>query len=114
MTLADPPLERLVLGGTEEEAIEEQLEDATVLLGLGDGRGQRFAEVVLLLPGHGPKRRERVQDLRRADREALASQLVAERERRQAPLEEARLVVARDDRRHRGLHAATIDSGGDS
>ena len=44
----------------------EQLEDAAVLLGLGDRRGQRLAEVVLPLPRHRLERRERVEDLRGA------------------------------------------------
>ena len=39
-------LDRLGLGGAEEAAVEEQLEDAAVLLGLGDRRRQRLAEVV--------------------------------------------------------------------
>ena len=44
--LGDPALDRLGLGGAEEVAVEEQLEDAAVVLGLGDRRRQRLAEVV--------------------------------------------------------------------
>ena len=77
-TLADAPVERLLLGRAEEEAIEEQLEDAAVLLGLGDRGGQSLTEVVLLLPRHRFERCERVEDLRGPDRKALAAQLVAE------------------------------------
>ena len=44
--LGDLPLHRLGLGGAEEEAVEEQLEDAAIVLGLGDRRRQRLAEVV--------------------------------------------------------------------
>src|SRR6059036_3176799 len=39
----------------EDRRVEEQLEDAAVLLGLGDGRSERFAEVVLLRPGDCPE-----------------------------------------------------------
>ena len=78
--LADPPLDRLGLGGAEEPAVEEQLEDAAVLLGLGDRRRQRLAEVLARGPGHLVQRREGVEDLRGADRDALAAQLLAEAE----------------------------------
>ena len=60
-------LERLGLGGAEEEAVEEQLEDAAVLLRLRDRRRERLAEVVRLAPGNGFERRERVEDLRGPD-----------------------------------------------
>ena len=42
----DPALDRLRLGGAEEPALEEQLEEPPVLLRLGDRRRQRLAEVV--------------------------------------------------------------------
>ena len=42
----DPARYRLGLGGAEEPAIEKQLEEAPVLLGLGDRRRQRLAEVL--------------------------------------------------------------------
>ena len=78
--LADPALDRLGLGGAEEPALEEQLEEAAVLLRLGDRRRQRLAEVVLRGPGHLFERREGVEDLRGADRDPLAAQLLAEAE----------------------------------
>ena len=84
--LADLALDRLRLGGAEEPALEEQLEQPPVLLRLGDRRRQRLAEVVARLPGHLLERGEGVEDLRGADRDALAAQLLAEAEqlRRQA------------------------------
>ena len=51
LALADLALDRLRLGGAEEPALEEQLEDAAVLLGLGDRRRQRLAEVVRAVHG---------------------------------------------------------------
>ena len=78
--LADALLDRLRLGGAEEPAVEEQLEEAAVLLRLGDRRRQRLAEVVLRGPGHLVERREGVEDLRGADRDPLAAQLLAEAE----------------------------------
>ena len=75
-----PALDRLGLGGAEEVAVEEQLEDAAVLLGLGDRRRQRLAEVVLRGPGDLLERGEGVEDLRGADRDPLAAQLLAEAE----------------------------------
>ena len=84
--LPDPLLDRGGLGGAEEVAVEEQLEGAAVVLGLGDRRRQRLAEVGLLGPGDVLQRGERVEDLRGPDRDALAAQLLAEAEqlRRQA------------------------------
>jgi hypothetical protein len=81
-------LDRLGLGGAEEVAVEEQLEDAAVVLRLGDRRGQRLAEVVLRGPADLFERRECVEDLRGADRDSLAAQLLAEAEqlRRQPAL----------------------------
>ena len=76
--LADPLLERLGLGGAEEEAVEEQLEDAPVLLRLGDRRRQRLAEVGRVGPRDDAERLEGVEDLGGADRDALAAQLLAE------------------------------------
>ena len=78
--LGDPVLDRLGLGGAEEVAVEEQLEDAAVVLGLGDRRGQRLAEVVLRGPADLFERREGVEDLRGADRDPLAAQFLAEAE----------------------------------
>ena len=68
------------LGGAEEVAVEEQLEDAAVVLGLGDRRRQRLAEVGLGGPGDVLQRREGVEDLRGPDRDPLAAQLLAEAE----------------------------------
>ncbi len=78
--LLDPALDRLRLGGAEEPALEQQLEQPPVLLGLGDRRRQRLAEVVARGPGHLLQRGEGVEDLRGADRDALAAQLLAEAE----------------------------------
>ena len=78
--LADPALDRLRLGGAEEPALEEQLEEPPVLLRLGDRRRQRLAEVVARGPGHLLERGEGVEDLRGADRDPLAAQLLAEAE----------------------------------
>jgi len=44
--LADAALYRLGLGGAEEPALEEQLEEPAILLRLGDRRRQGLAEVV--------------------------------------------------------------------
>ena len=76
--LADPPLQRLGLGGAEEVAVEEQLEDPPVLLRLGDRRRQRLAEVGGLGPRHAAERLEGVEQLRGPDAHALAAQLLAE------------------------------------
>ena len=78
--LADPALDRLGLGGAEEVAVEEQLEDAAVVLGLGDRRRQRLAEVGMGGPLDVFERGEGVEDLRGADRDALVAQLLAEAE----------------------------------
>ena len=78
--LGDLPRDRLGLGGAEEEALEEQLEDPAILLRLGDRRGQRLAEVVLGGPGNLLQRGEGVEDLRGADRHPLAAQFLAEAE----------------------------------
>ncbi len=79
-SLGDPLLDRGRLGGAEEVAVEEQLEGAPVVLGLGDRRRQRLAEVGLLGPGDVLQGGERVEDLRGPDRDALAPQLLAEAE----------------------------------
>ena len=76
----DPALERLGLGGAEEVAVEEQLEDPPVLLGLGDRRRERLPEVALVGPAHLVERRERVEDLRGPDRNALGAEVLAEGE----------------------------------
>ena len=80
LLLADPALDRLGLGGAEEAAVEEQLEEPPVLLRLGDRRRQRLAEVVARRPRHLLERGEGVEDLRGADRDPLAAQLLAEAE----------------------------------
>src|SRR5215208_2758317 len=79
--LADSLLERLGLGRPEEEAIEEKLENPAVLLRLRHRGRERLAEVVLGRPGHVLQRGEGVQDLRRPDCDALAAQLLAERDK---------------------------------
>ncbi len=66
------------LHGAEEEAVEHQLEDAPVLLALGERRGERLAEVRLRSPLDLAQHRERVQQLRGADRHALGAQRLAE------------------------------------
>ena len=76
--LGQPLLEGLGLGCTEEEAVEQQLEDAAVLLRLGDRRGERLAEVGGVRPGHRAERLERVEHLRGADGDALVAKLLAE------------------------------------
>ena len=68
------------LGGAEEEAVEDEVEDAPVLLGLGERRGERLAEVLGLGPRHLAQDLERVEQLARPDRDALAAQLLAELE----------------------------------
>ena len=78
--LGDLALDRLGLGGAEEKAVEQQLEDAAVLLRLGDRRRQRLAEVVARGPVDHLQGGEGVEDLRGPDRHALAAQLVAEAE----------------------------------
>ena len=78
--LGDLALDRLGLGGAEEVAVEQQLEDAAVVLGLGDRRRQRLAEVVVRGPVDLLQGGEGVEDLRGADRHPLAAQLVAEAE----------------------------------
>ena len=75
-----PRCDRLGLGGAEEVAVEDQLEGAAVVLGLGDRRRQRLAEVVGVGPGDLLERGEGVEDLRGPDRDALAPQLLAEAE----------------------------------
>ena len=75
-----PALERLGLGGAEEVAVEEQLEDAPVLLRLGERRGQRLAEVALVGPAHLVERGEGVEDLGGADGDALRAELLEEGE----------------------------------
>src|SRR4051812_36437624 len=76
--LLEAPLDGLGLDGAEEEAVEDQLEDAAVLLRLGDRRGQRLLEVLLFGPGDEPKRLEGVEQLARAHLHALLAELVGE------------------------------------
>ena len=78
--LADALLDRLGLGGAEEPALEEQLEEPAVVLRLGDRRRQRLAEVVLRGPGDLFEGGEGVEDLRGADRDPFVAQLLAEAE----------------------------------
>ena len=61
--LAHVALQRLLLGGAEEEAVEDQLEHATVLLRLGQGGGQRLPYGLALRPGDLGQRVERVEQL---------------------------------------------------
>src|SRR5215210_6449717 len=63
--------------------VEEQLEDAAILLGLRHRRGQGLAEVALVCPGNLVERREGIHDLRGADGDSLLAQLLEEGE--QAP-----------------------------
>ena len=51
-----------------------------VLLALGEGRGEGLAEVLLRPPADLAQHRERVEQLRGPDRDALAAQLLAELE----------------------------------
>ena len=76
----DSALERLGLGGAEEVAVEEQLEDAAVLLRLGDRRRQRLAEVALVGPAHLVEGGEGVEDLGGADGDALRAEVLEEGE----------------------------------
>ena len=78
--LGHPALDRLRLGGAEEVAVEDQLEDAAVVLGLGDRRRQRLAEVGARGPVDVAQRGEGVEQLRGPDRDPLAAQLLAEAE----------------------------------
>jgi hypothetical protein len=73
-------LQGLGLGGPEEVAVEEQLEDPPVLLGLGDGRRQRLAKIALVGPRDLVQRREGVQDLGGPHRDALGAEVLEERE----------------------------------
>ncbi len=64
----------------EEEAVEDELEHAPVLLALGERRGERLAEVALGAPVDLAQYVERVDHLRGADRDPFAAQLLAELE----------------------------------
>ena len=75
-----PRRDRLRLGGAEEEALEDEVEDAPVLGGLGQRRGQRLAELGRLGPADLAQRGEPVQQLARPQRHALAPQVLPERE----------------------------------
>jgi hypothetical protein len=79
VALPDPPAQRLRLGGAKEEAVEEQIEDAAVLLRLRQRRRHRLAEVGGLGPGHVAERRECVEDLGGSDAQPRATKLLAER-----------------------------------
>jgi hypothetical protein len=48
---------------TEEEAVEHRLEDAPVVLALGERRGERLAEVLLGGPCDLAQHRKRVEQL---------------------------------------------------
>ncbi len=109
--LADALAHGRHLGGAEEEALEDEVEDPAVLLGLGQRGGERLAEVLRPRPLHLAQDAERVEQLARADRDALAAQLLAELE--QAGGEALRRLLGRGlavqrgaptDRR--GRHAA--------
>ena len=79
--LLDPLLERLRLGGAEEVALEQQLEDPPVLLGLGDRGCERLAEVALVRPADLVERLKGVEDLRGADRHPLGAKVLEEGEK---------------------------------
>ena len=66
----------------EEEAVEDELEHAPVLGRLGQRGGQRLAHVPAPRPRDLAQRRERVEQLRGPDRDALSAQLLAELEER--------------------------------
>ena len=66
------------LGGAEEEALEDQLEDPAVLLTLGQRRGERLAEVLLGGPADLAEHGEGVEQLGGSHRDSLAAQLLAE------------------------------------
>ena len=68
------------LDRAEEEAIEHELEHAPVLLALGERRGERLAEVVLLSPADLVEHLEGVEHLGGAHGDAFAAQLFAELE----------------------------------
>ncbi len=68
----------LALHRAEEEAVEHQLEHAAVLLRLGQRGRQRLEEVLAAGPAHGVQSGERVEQLGRAHRHALVSQLVGQ------------------------------------
>ncbi len=76
--LAHVLADRRELDRAEHEAVEHQLEHAPILLALGERRRERLAEVVLLGPVDLAQHRERVQQLRGADRHAFAAQLLAQ------------------------------------
>ena len=71
-------LERGGLGGAEEPAVEDQLEQPSILLRLCEGARQRLAKVLALAPGNDLERGEGVEDLGGADRHALGAELLAE------------------------------------
>ncbi len=76
--LAHPLAHRGLLGGAEEEAVEDELEHAPVVGRLGQRRGERLAEHLRLGPADVLERGERVEQRARADRDALGAQLLAE------------------------------------
>ena len=78
--LGDVVLERLGLGRTKEEALEDEVEDAAVLGGLGQRRRQRFLDLAALRPADLAQRRERVEQLRGPDGHALGAQLLGQLE----------------------------------
>ena len=80
LSLADPALEGLTLRCSEEEAVEDQLEDAAIVRRLRERRRQRLAEVGPILPGDGRERCEAVEHLRGADRHPFLAQLLTEGE----------------------------------
>ena len=78
--LAHPLLDRGGLGRAVQEALEHEVEHAAVLGRLGERRRERLAEHRALAPVDLPERREGVEQLGGADRDALRAQLVGERE----------------------------------
>ena len=89
------------LDRAEEEAVEDELEDPAVFLALGERRGERLAEARLRAPVDLADRRERVEQLRGADLDALVAELLAELEDRRRQAARAGLV-----RRHRRARRA--------
>ena len=105
--LAQPALDRLLLHRAEEEAVEDQVEDAPVLLRLGDRGRQRLAEVLLLRPRHVSQSLERVEQLARPDLHPLAAQLVGELEQSRGEPRRPRRGDAAEDRLAAGTRPAS-------
>jgi hypothetical protein len=61
--LAQAALDRLALDGAKEEALEQHVEYAAVLLRFGQRGGQRLTEVLTRSPAHGIEGAECVEQL---------------------------------------------------